>query len=52
MGRSAAMQLAAKGAHIILVSRNVGRLEEALAAVKASASSPSTQRFTLSLIHI
>jgi 3-dehydrosphinganine reductase len=46
MGRSAAMQLAAKGAHIILVSRNVGRLEEALAAVKASASSPATQRFT------
>lgn len=34
MGRSAAMQLAAKGANIILVSRNVGRLEEALADVK------------------
>lgn len=46
MGRSAAMQLAAKGAHVILVSRNVGRLEEALAAVKSCASSPSTQRFT------
>jgi 3-dehydrosphinganine reductase len=46
MGRSAAMQLAAKGAHVILVARNVGRLEEALAAVKSAASSPATQRFT------
>ena len=46
MGRSAAMQLAAKGANVILVSRNVGRLEAALVDVKAAASSPSTQRFT------
>lgn len=46
MGRSAAVQLASKGAHLILVSRNVGRLEEALADVKAAAASPSTQRFT------
>ncbi|KAL2164107.1 hypothetical protein VTH06DRAFT_3321 [Thermothelomyces fergusii] len=46
MGRSAAIQLAAKGANVILVARNVGRLEEALADVKAAASSPSTQRFT------
>jgi len=46
MGLSAATQLAAKGAHIILVSRNVGRLEEALIAIKAAASSPATQRFT------
>jgi 3-dehydrosphinganine reductase len=46
MGRSAAIQLAAKGANIILVSRNVGRLEEALTDVKAAASSPATQRFT------
>src|SRR4051794_29014398 len=46
MGRSAAMQLAAKGANVILVSRNVGRLEAALADVTAAASSPSTQRFT------
>jgi len=45
MGRSAATQLAAKGAHLILVARNVGRLEEVLAAVKAAARSPS-QRFT------
>ncbi|KAK3302499.1 uncharacterized protein B0T15DRAFT_514530 [Chaetomium strumarium] len=46
MGRSAAIQLAAKGANVILVSRNIGRLEEALAEVKAAASSPATQRFT------
>ena len=46
MGRSAAIQLAAKGAHVILVARNVGRLEEALVDVKAAASSPATQRFT------
>lgn len=46
MGRSVAVQLAAKGAHVILVSRNVGRLEEALLEVKAAAASPSTQRFT------
>ncbi|KAL2123321.1 hypothetical protein VTJ04DRAFT_3776 [Mycothermus thermophilus] len=46
MGRSAAIQLAAKGANVILVSRNVGRLEEALAAVRAAASNPEKQRFT------
>jgi 3-dehydrosphinganine reductase len=46
MGRSAAVQLAAKGANVILVSRNIGRLEEALADVKGAASSPATQRFT------
>ncbi|KAK3997321.1 hypothetical protein QBC44DRAFT_229902 [Cladorrhinum sp. PSN332] len=46
MGRAAALQLSAKGANIILVSRNVGRLEEALVDVKAAAKSPSTQRFT------
>lgn len=45
MGRSAAVQLAAKGAHVILVSRNVGRLEEALEEVRGAAKSPS-QRFT------
>ncbi|KAI9049252.1 hypothetical protein LZ554_007099 [Drepanopeziza brunnea f. sp. 'monogermtubi'] len=45
MGRSVAVQLAQKGANVIIVSRNVGKLEEALAAVKASAASPSTQRF-------
>ena len=45
MGLSAATQLAAKGAHVILVSRNVGRLEEALITVRSAAKS-STQRFT------
>jgi 3-dehydrosphinganine reductase len=36
MGRSAALQLAAKGANLILVARNVGRLEEAVAEVQVS----------------
>ncbi|KAK0709154.1 3-ketodihydrosphingosine reductase tsc-10 [Lasiosphaeria miniovina] len=45
MGRSAAVQLAAKGANVIIVSRNVGRLEEALVEVKAAAKSSQTQRF-------
>lgn len=45
MGLSAAIQLAQKGASLILVSRNVGRLEEALVAVRSAATSP-TQRFT------
>jgi len=36
MGKSVAKQLAQKGANIIIVSRNVGRLEEALAEIKAS----------------
>jgi 3-dehydrosphinganine reductase len=44
MGRSAAIQLAQQGANIILIARNVGRLEEVLAAVKAAARSRS-QRF-------
>jgi len=39
------MQLARKGANIIIVARNVGKLEAALVQIKASASSPSTQRF-------
>ncbi|KAK4459654.1 hypothetical protein QBC42DRAFT_274004 [Cladorrhinum samala] len=46
MGRAAALQLSAKGANLILVSRNVGRLEEALVEVRAAAKSPSAQRFT------
>lgn len=45
MGRSAAIQLSEKGANLILIARNVGRLEEVLAAVKAAARSPQTQRF-------
>ncbi|KAH8879900.1 putative 3-ketodihydrosphingosine protein [Thozetella sp. PMI_491] len=44
MGRSAAIQLAAKGANIIIVSRNVQRLQEALGDVQAAAKSPA-QRF-------
>ncbi|KAH6683855.1 3-ketodihydrosphingosine reductase-like protein tsc10 [Halenospora varia] len=45
MGKSVAIQLAQKGANVIIVARNVGKLEEALAQIKASAASPSTQRF-------
>ncbi|KAK3944584.1 hypothetical protein QBC46DRAFT_360916 [Diplogelasinospora grovesii] len=46
MGRSAAIQLSAKGANVILVARNVGRLEETLSAVKSAAKYPDRQRFT------
>ncbi|KAK0116524.1 3-dehydrosphinganine reductase [Cadophora gregata] len=45
MGRSAAIQLAQKGANVIIVARNVAKLEEALAQVKAAALNPSSQRF-------
>ncbi|KAI0598545.1 short-chain dehydrogenase [Biscogniauxia sp. FL1348] len=45
MGRSAARQMAEKGAHVILVSRSAGKLEEALAEAKAAARNPQTQRF-------
>lgn len=45
MGLSAARQLAAKGANVIIVARNVGKLEEAMLQLKASAKNPSTQRF-------
>jgi len=34
MGLNVALQLAAKGANIVIVARNVGKLEEALAAIK------------------
>ena len=34
MGRAAARQLAQKGANVIIVSRNVGRLEETIAEIK------------------
>jgi 3-dehydrosphinganine reductase len=37
------MQLSAKGADVIIVSRNVGRLEEALVDVKVSCAAPKTQ---------
>ncbi|KAI0123825.1 hypothetical protein BJ170DRAFT_640625, partial [Xylariales sp. AK1849] len=45
MGRSAARQLAAKGANVVLVSRSVAKLEESLAEAKAAAKNPQTQRF-------
>lgn len=45
MGLAVAKQLAAKGANLILVSRSVGKLEEALLSVKAVAKDPKTQRF-------
>lgn len=45
LGRSAALQLSALGANLVLVSRNVGRLEETLAQVRAAARSPDSQRF-------
>ncbi|POR35667.1 3-ketodihydrosphingosine reductase gsl-3 [Tolypocladium paradoxum] len=45
MGLSAAQKLAARGANVILISRSVNKLEEALKSVKAAAKNPSTQRF-------
>ncbi|PFH58460.1 hypothetical protein XA68_13666 [Ophiocordyceps unilateralis] len=45
MGLSVAQKLAARGANIILVSRNVVRLKEALSSVEAAAKHPDAQRF-------
>lgn len=45
LGRSAARELAAKGANVIIVARNVGKLEDALAEISAAAKDPRTQRF-------
>ncbi|KAI1504185.1 short-chain dehydrogenase [Biscogniauxia marginata] len=45
MGRSAARQMAEKGANVILVSRSAGKLEEALAEIRAAARNPQAQRF-------
>ncbi|ESZ91537.1 hypothetical protein SBOR_8071 [Sclerotinia borealis F-4128] len=45
MGKSVAIQLAQKGANVIIVARNVKKLEEAMEEIKASALSPSTQSF-------
>ncbi|KAI1200450.1 hypothetical protein F5X97DRAFT_293568 [Nemania serpens] len=45
MGRSAARQLAERGANVILVSRSASKLEEAMAEAKAAARNPHTQRF-------
>lgn len=45
MGLSVAQKLAARGANVILVSRNVVRLKEALTSLEAMAKNPDTQRF-------
>ncbi|KAG9229133.1 hypothetical protein BJ875DRAFT_475713 [Amylocarpus encephaloides] len=45
MGKAVAKELASKGASIVIVARNVGKLEEALEEIKASAKDPSAQRF-------
>ncbi|KAL8365975.1 hypothetical protein RB595_004654 [Gaeumannomyces hyphopodioides] len=45
MGRSAARQLAEKGANVIVVARNAARLEEAVGELRAAARFPQTQRF-------
>ncbi|KAH7041286.1 3-ketodihydrosphingosine reductase tsc-10 [Microdochium trichocladiopsis] len=45
LGRSAAIQFSAKGANVIIVSRSVGKLEQAIADIKAAARNPQTQRF-------
>ncbi|KAL9946519.1 hypothetical protein ACHAQF_001483 [Verticillium nonalfalfae] len=45
MGRSVAIKLAARGANIIAVARNVERLEALLPDLRAAAKNPSTQRF-------
>ncbi|TVY17728.1 3-ketodihydrosphingosine reductase gsl-3 [Lachnellula arida] len=40
MGKNVAIQLAQKGANIIIVARNVGKLEEALSQIKADLPTP------------
>jgi 3-dehydrosphinganine reductase len=40
MGKSVAKQLAAKGANILIVSRNIAKLEAALAEIKVVKSLP------------
>ncbi|QKX55954.1 uncharacterized protein TRUGW13939_03053 [Talaromyces rugulosus] len=45
MGRSAAIQLAQKGANVVIVSRSPPKLEAALELIKAAAADPSKQRF-------
>ena len=42
MGLSVSCQLAAKGANIIIVARNVGKLEEALVRLKVRLTSSGT----------
>ncbi|KAI1144621.1 NAD(P)-binding protein [Hypoxylon sp. FL0543] len=45
MGRSAAIQMAQKGANVILVSRTASKLEAVVAECQAAARNPQTQRF-------
>ncbi|KAI0166564.1 short-chain dehydrogenase [Xylariaceae sp. FL1272] len=52
MGRSAARQMAERGANLILVSRSADKLEEALAEAKAAARDPQIQRFTYILADV
>ena len=48
LGRSAARMLAAKGAHVIIVARNVGKLEEALAEISVGRLRPCCKATTIS----
>ncbi|KAL1871598.1 hypothetical protein VTK73DRAFT_1988 [Phialemonium thermophilum] len=45
LGRSAARKLSEQGANVIIVARNVGRLEETVAELQAAAKNPRSQRF-------
>ncbi|XXH02058.1 hypothetical protein Hte_008423 [Hypoxylon texense] len=45
LGLHAARQLAEKGAHVVIVARDVTRLQEGIAFVSQGARSPDTQRF-------
>jgi 3-dehydrosphinganine reductase len=47
MGREIAAQLSSRGASIILVARNISKLESALAHAQSHAKNPSSQRFHL-----
>ncbi|KAL1962691.1 hypothetical protein VTN77DRAFT_9235 [Rasamsonia byssochlamydoides] len=45
MGKAVAIQLAQKGANVVVVSRTLKKLEQAVESLKAAASDPSKQRF-------
>ncbi|KAA8573187.1 hypothetical protein EYC84_003695 [Monilinia fructicola] len=45
MGKAVAIELAKKGASVIIVARNVGKLEGALGEIEAAALSPANQFF-------
>jgi 3-dehydrosphinganine reductase len=47
MGRSAARQMAEKGANVILVSRSASKLEEAMAEAKVNNSTSSTSAYSV-----